>query len=82
MISGEEAVAQAQLYFSQQNQSDIVINSARLTYASPMLNYNASTNQITMDPCWDISYQYVENGINVNDHVLIHAVTGSAIMQY
>ena len=33
VISGEEAVAQAQLYFSQQNQSDIVINSARL----PML---------------------------------------------
>ncbi len=82
VISGEEAVAQAQLYFSQQNQSDIVINSARLTYASPMLNYNALANQITMDPCWDISYQYVENGINVNDHVLIHAVTGSAIMQY
>lgn len=79
VISGEEAVAQAQLYFSQQAQSDIVINSARLTYAAPMGNYSVSTNQITMDPCWDISYQYVENGIHVNDHILIHAVTGLVI---
>ncbi|MGN0396974.1 MAG: hypothetical protein ACI4EL_03030 [Candidatus Fimimorpha sp.] len=76
VMSGEEAVAQAQLYFEQMDWTGITIVSAKLRYMAPFGNFNFTEKQMQMDPCWDIEYQYVENGIQLTDHILLHAVTG------
>lgn len=76
VMSGEEAVAQAKLYFSQMDWTGMIITSAKLRYMFSMGNINLTEKRIQIEPCWDIEYRYVENGIQFTDHVLLHAVSG------
>ncbi len=76
VMSGEEAVAEAKLYFSQYGWTDVTITSAELNYMAPLGSYNYNNKQVRIEPCWDIEYRYMQNGVELTDHILLHAVTG------
>lgn len=76
VISAKEAVAEARICFLQLNQGNVTIRSAKLKYMLPMGNLNYSEKQMIIEPCWDVEYEYMKNGIKLIDHILIHGVTG------
>lgn len=79
VISGEEAVQMAQIYFGEQDTIPCTITEAAFRYMSPNANKNLTEKTVILDPCWKIEYYYTSSGKMIRDHILLNAETGELV---
>lgn len=76
VMTGEEALQTAQIYFSGQEDGKCTITEVTFGYMCPDANLNLTENTMILQPCWKITYRYTSSGKEIQDHILLNAETG------